>query len=243
LSKAKDLIKIIIIGVERGDMTKAIFVTATGTDVGKTYISALIVKKIRELGYNCGYFKPALSGAIEKDGKLIPGDCDFVLKTAGINSVPLNYVSYVFKTAVSPHLAAEIENNPIKIEKIKSDYEEIKKEFDYLVVEGAGGIICPFNLNEQKLLLPDVIKELGLDILVVASASLGTINSTVLTVEYAKQQGINVKGIILNNYDENDFMQKDNKIQVENLTGVKVVATVKKDDTSISDLSGLFKEV
>ena len=66
-------------------MTKAIFVTATGTDVGKTYISALIVKKIRELGYNCGYFKPALSGAIEKDGKLIPGDCDFVLKTAGIN--------------------------------------------------------------------------------------------------------------------------------------------------------------
>lgn len=243
MSKAKDLIKIIIIGVERGDMTKAIFVTATGTDVGKTYISALIVKKIRELGYNCGYFKPALSGAIEKDGKLIPGDCDFVLKTAGINSVPLNYVSYVFKTAVSPHLAAEIENNPIKIEKIKSDYEEIKKEFDYLVVEGAGGIICPFNLKEQKLLLPDVIKELGLDILVVASASLGTINSTVLTVEYAKQQGINVKGIILNNYDENDFMQKDNKIQVENLTGVKVVATVKKDDTSISDLSGLFKEV
>lgn len=224
-------------------MTKAIFVTATGTDVGKTYISALIVKKIRELGYNCGYFKPALSGAIEKDGKLIPGDCDFVLKTAGINSVPLNYVSYVFKTAVSPHLAAEIENNPIKIEKIKSDYEEIKKEFDYLVVEGAGGIICPFNLKEQKLLLPDVIKELGLDILVVASASLGTINSIVLTVEYAKQQGINVKGIILNNYDENDFMQKDNKIQVENLTGVKVVATVKKDDTSISDLSGLFKEV
>lgn len=224
-------------------MTKAIFVTATGTDVGKTYISALIVKKIRELGYNCGYFKPALSGAIEKDGKLIPGDCDFVLKTAGINFAPLNYVSYVFKTAVSPHLAAEIENNPIKIEKIKSDYEEIKKEFDYLVVEGAGGIICPFNLKEQKLLLPDVIKELGLDILVIASASLGTINSTVLTVEYAKQQGINVKGIILNNYDENDFMQKDNKIQVENLTGVKVVATVKKDDTSISDLSGLFKEV
>ena len=123
------------------------------------------------------------------------------------------------------------------------DKLKIKKEFYYLVVEGAGGIICPFNLEEQKLLLPDVIKELGLDILVVASASLGTINSTVLTIEYAKQQGINVKGIILNNYDENDFMQKDNKIQVENLTGVKVVATVKKDGSSINDLSGLFKEV
>ena len=224
-------------------MTKAIFVTATGTDVGKTYISALIVKKLRELGYNCGYFKPALSGAIEKDGKFIPGDCDFVLKTAGINANPMDFVSYVYKTAVSPHLASEIENKPIKIEKIKSDFKRIKNNYDYLVVEGAGGIICPFNLGKDKLMLPDVIKTLGLDILVVASASLGTINSTVLTVEYAKQQGINVKGIILNNYDENDFMQKDNKIQVENLTGVKVVATVKQGATTINDLSDLFKEV
>lgn len=224
-------------------MTKAIFITATGTDVGKTYISALIVKKLRELGYNCGYFKPALSGAIVQNGELIAGDCDFVLKTAGINSNQLDYVSYVFKTAVSPHLASEIEKNPIKVEKIKADFERIKQEFDYVVVEGAGGIVCPFNLKEEKLILPDVIKALNLDILVVASASLGTINSTVLTIEYAKQQGINVKGIILNNYDETDFMQRDNKIQVENLTGIKVVATVKNGDKDINNLSKLFTEV
>lgn len=224
-------------------MTKAIFVTATGTDVGKTYISALIVKKMRELGYNCGYFKPALSGAEIVNGKLVPGDCAYVLKTAKINNEPMNYVSYVFKTAVSPHLASEIEKNPINIEKIKSDFERIKKEYDFVVVEGAGGIICPFNLKEQKLMLPDVIKSLGLDILIVASASLGTINSTVLTAEYAKQHNINVKGIILNNYDETDFMQIDNKKQVEALTGVKVVATVKKEDKEIDDLSKLFVEV
>ena len=145
-------------------MTKAIFVTATGTDVGKTYLSALIVKKMRELGYNCGYFKPALSGAEIVNGKLVPGDCAYVLKTAKINAEPMNYVSYVFKTAVSPHLASEIEKNPINIEKIKSDFERIKKEYDFVVVEGAGGIICPFNLKEQKLMLPDVIKSLGLDI-------------------------------------------------------------------------------
>ncbi len=224
-------------------MTKAIFVTATGTDVGKTYISALIVKKMRELGYNCGYFKPALSGAEIINGKLVPGDCAYVLKTAKINAEPMNYVSYVFKTAVSPHLASEIEKNPINIEKIKSDFERIKKEYDFVVVEGAGGIICPFNLKEQKLMLPDVIKSLGLDILIVASASLGTINSTVLTAEYAKQHNINVKGIILNNYDETDFMQIDNKKQVEALTDVKVVATVKKEDKEIDDLSALFVEV
>ena len=224
-------------------MTKAVFITATGTDVGKTYISALIVKKMRELGYNCGYFKPALSGAEIIDGKIIPGDCNYVLKQAGIDAPPENYVSYVFKTAVSPHLASEIENNPIKIEKIKSDFARIKKEFDYIVVEGAGGIVCPFNLGKEKLMLPDAIKTLGLDIVIVASASLGTINSTVLTAEYAKNNGIKVRGIILNNYDENDLMQKDNKIQVEALTGIKVIAAVKKGEKGIKNLSNIFKEV
>lgn len=224
-------------------MTKAIFITATGTDLGKTYISALIVKKLRKLGYNCGYFKPALSGAEIINGKLIPGDCKFVIDTAGINVNPLDCVSFVYKTAVSPHLASQIENMPIKLEKIKKDFDRIKSQYDYIVVEGAGGIVCPFNLGDEKLMLPDVIKELGLDILVVTSGELGTINSTVLTTEYAKNQGINVKGIIINNYNENDFMQKDNKIQVENLTGTKVVATVQKNEKDITDLSMLFKEV
>lgn len=205
-------------------MTKGIFITATGTDVGKTYVSALIVKTLRKQGINCGYYKPALSGDV------YPNDCEYVLKTAGIEKDANDYVSYKFKPALSPHLASQIENNPIKLEKIKTDFERIKSEFDYLLVEGAGGIICPFG---EDLLLPDVIKALGFDIIIVASSALGTINSTVLTVEYAKNHGINVKGIILNNYDETDIMQVDNKKMVEKLTGVKVLATVKTDAAEI----------
>lgn len=216
-------------------MSKGIFITATGTDVGKTYISALIVKKLREAGLNCGYYKPALSGAEEVNGKIIPGDCNYVFKESGIEKNPAEYVSYIFKPAVSPHLASQIEHNPIKLDKIKNDFKRISSEFDYVLVEGAGGIVCPFNLNKgEELLLPAVIKALNLDIIIVASASLGTINSTVLTVEYARACGINIKGIILNNYDENDFMQQDNKKQVENLTGIKVLATVKKGEKTIN---------
>ena len=223
-------------------MPKGIFITATGTDVGKTYVSALIVKKMRELGYNCGYFKPALSGAEIINNKLVPGDCNYVFKQAGITLDPLNYVSYIYKEAVSPHLAAEIENNPVKLDKILSDFNRIKKEFDYLIVEGAGGICCPFNIKE-KLMLPDIIKALNLDIIIVASAALGTINSTLLTVEYAKNHGINVKGIILNNYDENNLMHKDNKKQIETLTKVKVISTVPNNAKTIENLSEYFKEV
>lgn len=213
-------------------MTKGIFITATGTDVGKTYVSALIVKKMCEQGINCGYYKPALSGDV------YPNDCEYVIETSGIKTG--DYVSYKFKPAVSPHLASQLANNPIKLDKIKTDFERIKKDFDFMVVEGAGGIVCPFG---DDLLLPDVIKALGLDIIIVASASLGTINSTVLTVEYATNHGINVSGIILNNYDETDFMHADNKKMIEKLTGIKVIATVKAGDNEIKSLSNLYDKV
>ena len=82
-------------------------------------------------------------------------------------------------------------------------------------------------------MLPQVISGLGLDILIVADAGLGTINSVILTVEYAKARGINVRGIVLNNFDESNFMHLDNKKQVEILTGVDVIATVKRNDKDI----------
>lgn len=229
-------------------MTRGIFVTAIGTDVGKTYVSALLVKKMRDLGYNCGYFKPALSGAEEINGEIIPGDCAYVLKTAGINKKPQDVASYIFKTAVSPHLAAEIEGVTIQENKIKKDFEVLKKEFDYIIVEGAGGIICPFNLDKNnQLLLSDVIKSLDLDVIVVATAKLGSINATVLTTEYIKSQGINVRGIILNNYNPNDFMEVDNKNQIEYLSGINVITevSINEKDLNITEekLLSIFKEI
>lgn len=226
---------------------KSIFVTATGTDIGKTYISALLVKKLRESGLNCGYYKPALSGAIKQsDGSLLPGDCDFVVKTSELNIKPIDCVTYCFEEAVSPHLAAERQGVKIEKSKIKSEFEQREKNYDYLVVEGAGGITCPFNMKEEVLLLPDIIKALGLNIVIVADGGLGTINSVLLTVEYAKQQGINIKGLILNNFEEDNFMHLDNKKQIERLTGINVIATVKKGDKdlniSTNDLLEIWEE-
>ncbi len=214
---------------------KSIFMTATGTDVGKTYISGLLVKKMREYNLNCGYYKPALSGAIKlADGTLLPGDCDYVVKTACIPVKPSDCVTYCFEEAVSPHLAAERLGINIEKNVIKSEFEKRCENYDYLVVEGAGGITCPFNMaTEQLLLLPEVIKELGTDVLLVADGGLGTINSVLLTAEYAKVRGLNILGIILNNYDETDFMHLDNKKQIEVLTGINVIATVAKNDKNI----------
>ena len=213
---------------------KSVFVTATGTDVGKTYVSALIVKKMREMKLNCGYYKPVLSGAIRQDdGTFLPGDCDFVVKTSGLNVNTEACVTYCFEEAVSPHLAASRAGVKIDKEVIKNQYLEISAKYDYLVLEGAGGITCPFDLENDVLLLSDIIQYLHQDVLLVADGGLGTINSVLLTVDYAKNCGINICGIILNNYDKNDFMHLDNKRQIERLTGIRVLAEVAKGDKTL----------
>ncbi len=222
-------------------MSKKVFITATGTDIGKTYVSALIVKKMREAGFNCGYFKPVLSGVVEAEGKLTESDCNYVINTAKIPAKPNDCVAYWWKEAVSPHLAAEINNEEIDISKIKKAYEEKQNEYDYLLIEGAGGITCPLRLkNGEKYLLKDLIKDLGASIIVVADGGLGTINSILLTVEYAKQNGIKIEGIILNNYNPESFMHRDNLKQVEYLTGEKVISTVQKNQTEINLLEEFF---
>ena len=111
------------------------------------------------------------------------------------------------------------------------------------MIEGAGGISCPLVIEkDEKYLLKDLIWELGLSVIIVADAGLGTINSTLLTVDYAKSNGIEIEGIILNNYESDNFVHWDNLEQIEALTGVNVVATVAKNSNDIMLLEGLFKE-
>ncbi len=222
-------------------MSKNIFITATGTDVGKTYVSALIVKEMRKAGYNCGYFKPVLSGIEEKNGKLTVSDANYVVDTAKIPCEADNCVGYWWKEAVSPHLAAKRAGKDIEIEKIKQKFEELSKDYDYLLIEGAGGITCPLRLeNGEKYLLKDLIKEFGTSIIIVADGGLGTINSTLLTVEYARNNNIPIAGIILNNFNPDSFMHQDNLKQVEYLTGIKVAATVERGQKDIKLLEELW---
>lgn len=101
-------------------MGKAIFITGTGTDVGKTYVTGLLVKKIREAGLDGSYYKAALSGAEpDGNGKLVPGDAAWVKETAGIPDPLEDLVTYVYREAVSPHLAARINNHPVDLDKIR----------------------------------------------------------------------------------------------------------------------------
>ena len=207
-------------------MGKALFVTGTGTDIGKTYVTGLIVKCLRDAGLSAGYYKAALSGAeVAADGTLLPGDALHVARAAGLDAADVT-VSYVYRDAVSPHLAAQIEHRPMDFAKVAEDYRRAKERTDYLTVEGSGGIICPLRWDDDEhVVLDDLAVRLGLAALVVADAGLGTINAAVLTAEHLHARGIPLRGFIFNNW-QGGLMQEDNVRMVEEITGTRVLARV-----------------
>ena len=215
-------------------MSKGLFITGTGTDLGKTYVTALLVKKLREAGLNATYYKAAVSGNEYGDDGLIPGDAAYVNEVAGIHGNVKDMVPFVYEAAVSPHLASKLEGNPVTMEVVKKYYEKACEHYDYVTMEGSGGILCPITMEEEELWLEDIVKEFQLPSLIIADAGLGTINSVVLTVEYMKQKGLPVKGIILNHYHPGDTMEEDNIKMIEHRTGCKVLACVKENDTEIA---------
>lgn len=215
-------------------MAKGIFITGTGTDVGKTYITALLVKRLQETGVMAAYYKAAVSGNQRQGQRLLPGDAMYVKKISGISQPLDTMVPYIYEQAVSPHLAARSEGNPVELSVVRQGYLTLCQHYQYITMEGSGGILCPLCWEEKRQLwLEDVIQELKLSCLVVAEAGLGTINATLLTVEYLKARQIAVKGIILNHFHNEDPMEQDNCRVIEKKGGIPVIACVAKGDLDI----------
>ena len=215
-------------------MSKNLFITGTGTDVGKTYVTGLIGKKLREGGASSAYYKAAMSGNERRpDGTLIPGDALQVKTMSGVEQPLEEMCPYIYETAVSPHLAAKIEGNPIEMECVLKNFDRVCGTYDYVTVEGSGGIFCPLRFDEQKIQLEDFIKARSLACLMIADAGLGTINAVVLTAEYMKARKIPVKGIIFNHYEPGNPLHEDNRLMCEAMTGLNVVACVKDGDMDL----------
>ena len=227
-------------------MSRNIFITGTGTDVGKTYVTGLIVKKLRESGADAAYYKAAMSGNERRpDGSLIPGDALQVKNMSGIRQSLEEMCPYVYETAVSPHLASRIEGNPVRMETVLAGFQKVREEYEYVTMEGSGGILCPLCFDETDIRLPEVVKACCLGCLMIADAGLGTINGVALTAYYLKEQGIPLKGIIFNHYKQGDVLHEDNRKMCEYYTGVPVVACVADGDTELSmdaeDLKALYE--
>lgn len=214
-------------------MNRGIFITGTGTDVGKTYISGLLAKKCKSEGLRVGYFKAAVSGNEREDGKLVPMDALFVKSIAGLEQDLDSMVPYIYEVAYSPHLAARLEGNPVELSVVEQAFAKCQESYEFIIAEGSGGIVCPIAIGEEEIWLTDVIDMTGYDTVIVADAGLGTINSVVLTVNYMKQKGIKIRGIILNHFEKENIMHEDNLQMIEQVTKIPVIARVSEGDIEL----------
>ena len=124
-------------------MSKALFITGTGTDIGKTYVTGLIVKKLAEEGKSAAYYKAAMSGNDRRaDGSLIPGDALFVQKISGITQPLEEMCPYVYEHAYSPHLASRIEGHPVEMAVVRDGYRAVCDKYDYVTVEETAVLTC-----------------------------------------------------------------------------------------------------
>lgn len=228
-------------------MTKKLFVTGTGTDVGKTYVTALMVKKLKEAGVSAGYYKAAMSGNERDDaGQLIPGDAKHVKEISGIDQSLESMCPYIYEAAYSPHLASRIEGNPVRYEVVEQGFSKVCKEYDFVTMEGSGGIFCPIDYDGERLWLWEMIKRLEISCVIVADAGLGTINDVALTVHFMKDKDIPIKGILFNHFHPGDVMEEDNLRMCEALTGIPVIACVEDGEQELNVkaevLAGLYEE-
>lgn len=204
---------------------RGIFVTGTDTNVGKTWIAAGLTAALRQRGIKAGYFKPVQSGCPEENGRLIPTDARLVKELAELPE-PLELLTPIaLRLPLAPGVAAAREGITIDLEKIARVFRDLASRYDFLVVEGAGGLYVP--LVDTNFLVLDLARCLKLPILVVARAGLGTINHTALTVLAARQADLPVAGVILNRCSANPGLaEQTNPAVIEAITGVPILGKV-----------------
>jgi len=207
-----------------------IFVTGTGTDVGKTVVTAGVLRWLRRnfVEPNAAMvMKPVQTGCeLDSAGRMRAPDVEFVLRAAEIKAddeTVAHAVPYRFAPACSPHLAARMAGERIELDKILASAEWLAGRYGRLVLEGAGGLAVP--LNESQTML-DLISELRMPVLLVGHSGLGTINHTLLSLEALRRRGCDVAGVMLNEKqpvaEAERYIHEDNVHAIERFGEVAV---------------------
>jgi len=178
-------------------MPRGLFITGTGTSVGKTYVAALIARELRSAGKAVGVYKPVASGCELRDGRLIASDAEALWKAAGQPGTLEQVCPQTFAAPLAPHLAARSEGRRVDVSLLRTGFDHWRSISEIVIVEGAGGLMSPISDNDYSA---DLAAEFGSPLVVVAANQLGTINATLQTLIAAGtyRGGLPVAGIVLN---------------------------------------------
>jgi dethiobiotin synthetase len=203
------------------------FVTATGTEIGKTVVAAAIANAARRAGSGVAVFKPAVTGLL--DHRLAPEtwasahelpDHALLRLAAGSTQGDDEIAPYRYGRPVSPHLAAELAGELINPDRLRGAALAVTEDADLMVCEGVGGFLVPLTAD---YLVRDLARDLALPVVIVAAPALGTINHTLLTIESVRGAGLEVASVVLNRWPARpSAMERSNLKTIERLGRVSV---------------------
>ncbi len=191
----------------------SLVVVGTGTEIGKTMTCAVLLSRYAGI-FNLAYWKPIATGSAEdRDTSVIERLCG--------HGVKILQESYLFEPPVSPHLAAGLAGKRIHPEQVVQALKTYQQENDgrALIIEGIGGLLVP--LTADGYLLADLLQEMSLPCLLVASSTLGTINHTLLTIEAMRSRDLQLVGVVLNGP-----RNRENRLAIEQFGNIQIVSEV-----------------
>lgn len=203
---------------------KAIGITATDTEFGKTVVSSCLAAGFKYLGFDMGVFKPAASGCVRTaEDRLVSEDAELLIKGAGLTMAQHDeVVPYVLEAALAPAEASKLAGVKLEPAIMKKAAAKMINYHELTVVEGVGGISAPLTDN---YLVKDFFCDMKLPVIIVVKPLLGNVNHAVLSAYYAQHEGLTVLGFIVNGWDEENagVLERSNLYYYEKLTGLPVL--------------------
>ncbi len=203
-----------------------LFVTGTDTEVGKTYVAALIARQLASQGRRVGVYKPVASGCIEEQGVLVSEDARRLWEAAGRPGELERVCPQRFRAPLAPHLAAAAEGRMIDEDLLRTGIDYWRERSEVIIVEGVGGLMCPLG---EDIYVADLVHDFGYPLLIVARNALGTISHTLQTLITAAAfcEGLPIAGIVLNRpATESDPSVATNRAELVERAGPPVLAEV-----------------
>lgn len=204
------------------------FVTGTDTEIGKTYSSVSLIKHLTESGYRVAALKPVASGCELTNNGLRNSDA-LLLNGAANVTLPYERVNrYAFEPAIAPHIAADLTDTQINLNKIVGDLQVAQSQADLVVVEAAGGWLVPLDDSQS---IADLAHALALPVVVVVGIRLGCINHALLTLKDIQRSGVEIAGWVANRVDP-DTEHADQQISsIRSRTSIPCIGEIPHSQT------------
>lgn len=204
--------------------------TGTNTEVGKTYVSALLARAFVSRRLRVGVYKPVASGCVRDGDRLYSEDAEQLWLAADKPLTMEDVTPQCFAAAVAPNVAARMVGTSVDAKLLRSGLDAWR-DFDVTLVEGVGGLMSP--VSDEDLVV-DLACEFGFPLIVVVANELGCINHTLQTLEVARQRGLTVAGLILNSASPTqDVSCETNQQEIARWSDVRILACVRWGDTEL----------